>query len=107
MALSCAVPRQPATAFAALIVVALPVVALLGVVLESPFGAIPYFWAVGHLAHEEMARTTTTRLPVIPARARLPSDSEGRRAGVGGSPVDPDEPTGQLVLEQPAGPRRP
>ena len=47
---------------AALLVLALPVPALLGVILESPFGAIPYFWAVGHLArhlqdrrHEESA----------------------------------------------------
>ncbi len=38
------------TALAALLVLALPVTALLGVVLESPFGAIPYFWAVGQLA---------------------------------------------------------
>ncbi len=35
---------------AALLVLALPVPALLGVILESPFGAIPYFWAIGHLA---------------------------------------------------------
>lgn len=37
-------------ALAALLVLALPITALLGVVLESPFGAIPYFWAIGHLA---------------------------------------------------------
>ena len=36
--------------FASLLVLAIPVVALMGVVLESPFGAIPYFWAVGYLS---------------------------------------------------------
>jgi hypothetical protein len=41
---------DPATALAALLVLTLPVIALLGVVLESPFGAIPYFWALGQLA---------------------------------------------------------
>lgn len=34
---------------AGLLVVGIPVTALLGVVLESPFGAIPCFWAVGYL----------------------------------------------------------
>ena len=43
------------TALAALLVLALPVTALLGVVLESPFGAIPYFWAVGQLARAHLA----------------------------------------------------
>ena len=40
---------QPADTLAALIALTMPVVALFGVILESPFGAIPYFWAVGHL----------------------------------------------------------
>lgn len=35
---------------AALLVIAIPVTALVGVVLESPFGAIPYFWAIGYLS---------------------------------------------------------
>jgi hypothetical protein len=45
--------RNPGTTttFAALALLALPVTALLGVVLESPFGAIPYFWALGHVAY--------------------------------------------------------
>jgi O-antigen ligase len=34
---------------AALVVTGFPVAALYGVVLESPFGAIPYFWALGYL----------------------------------------------------------
>lgn len=38
------------TALAALLVLSLPLTAFLGVILESPFGALPYFWAVGHLA---------------------------------------------------------
>jgi hypothetical protein len=38
-----------ADVLAALVVIAIPVVAFLGVVMESPFGAIPYFWAVGQL----------------------------------------------------------
>ena len=36
--------------FAGLVAVTVPLVASLGVVLESPFGAIPYFWAVGYLS---------------------------------------------------------
>jgi O-antigen ligase len=44
-----ATASDPADVLAALTVIALPVVALFGVVLESPFGAIPYFWAVGQL----------------------------------------------------------
>lgn len=43
-------PGAPMTALAALVAISLPVIGLLGVVLESPFGAIPYFWALGQLA---------------------------------------------------------
>ena len=43
-------PADAVTVIAALILLTLPVTALLGVVLESPFGAIPYFWAIGQLA---------------------------------------------------------
>jgi O-antigen ligase len=35
---------------AMLLVTSIPVVAFVGVVLESPFGALPYFWALGHLS---------------------------------------------------------
>jgi O-antigen ligase len=35
---------------AMLLVAGIPVVAFVGVVLESPFGALPYFWAIGHLS---------------------------------------------------------
>jgi hypothetical protein len=44
------------TVFAGLIVLSLPVPALLGVILEAPFGALPYFWAIGHLAMAEWSR---------------------------------------------------
>jgi hypothetical protein len=39
--------EEPMSVLAALVIVAIPVVAMLGVVLESPFGALPYFWAIG------------------------------------------------------------
>lgn len=35
---------------AILVAATLPITATFGVLLESPFGAIPYFWAVGHLS---------------------------------------------------------
>jgi hypothetical protein len=35
---------------AMLLVAGVPVVAAVGVVFESPFGALPYFWAIGHLS---------------------------------------------------------
>ncbi|RKS80302.1 O-antigen ligase-like membrane protein [Motilibacter peucedani] len=41
--------RSPGLQLAAVSVLVVPVVALFGVILESPFGAVPYFWAVGTL----------------------------------------------------------
>jgi O-antigen ligase len=35
---------------AMLLVAAIPVIAFVGVVFESPFGALPFFWAIGHLS---------------------------------------------------------
>lgn len=35
--------------------VGLPIAAALGVILESPFGAVPYFWAIGHLVRCRIA----------------------------------------------------
>lgn len=35
---------------AMLLAASVPVVAAVGVVFESPFGALPYFWAIGHLS---------------------------------------------------------
>ena len=37
----------PIATLAALILLAMPLPSLLGVVMEAPFGALPYFWAVG------------------------------------------------------------
>lgn len=51
---------HPLGALCATVVVALPVAALLGVILESPFAAIPYFWCFGWLA---------MKAPVTPAIA--------------------------------------
>lgn len=82
-------PTGTVTTFAALVVLVVPVTALLGVVLESPFGAIPYFWAVGHLA-------------------RQVADPPG--AGGGGSVTSPRrEPrtTGGSARSRPATPPRP
>ncbi len=62
---------EPADVLAALIAVTIPVVAMFGVVLESPFGAIPYFWAVGQLCGT--ARRT--------ARERDPDAVSGISAG--------------------------
>lgn len=44
---------------AALLVVALPVAAAVGVVLESPFGAVPYFWGYGILLSRAVTRPRT------------------------------------------------
>lgn len=52
-----------ATVLAALLVVSIPVVSLLGVVLESPFGAIPYFWAIGQLAAASAGTAWARSLP--------------------------------------------
>ena len=50
---------DPASVLAALLAISLPIVSLLGVVLESPFGAIPYFWALGQLAAHALAFPST------------------------------------------------
>ena len=50
--------------FAALLVIAIPTTALLGVVLESPFGAIPYFWAVGYLGARMVEEGLWRRVPM-------------------------------------------
>ena len=42
--------RDTVDVLAALVLIALPVPAMLGVILESPFGALPYFWALGQLS---------------------------------------------------------
>ncbi len=59
--------------FAGLLVVALPITALLGVVFESPFGAIPYFWAVGYLGARMAEEGLWRRQPVPTRRAEAPT----------------------------------
>lgn len=39
-----------ADVLAALVLLTLPVPAMVGVILESPFGALPYFWALGQVS---------------------------------------------------------
>lgn len=51
---------EPMVVLAALLAISIPVVALLGVVLESPFGAIPYFWALGQLALAQQSQAGST-----------------------------------------------
>jgi O-antigen ligase len=48
---------------AGLLLVSLPIAALTGVVLESPFGAIPYFWALGHLGSRVEWHRRSENLP--------------------------------------------
>jgi hypothetical protein len=78
-------PSGSVTTFAGLIVLVLPVTALLGVVLEAPFGAIPYFWAVGHLARQawlppsDGSRVSGTRSPGTSDRAARSRPAAGPR----------------------------
>jgi O-antigen ligase len=48
--------RDELELFTALTVTVLLLTALVGVVLESPFGAVPFFWAVGILAADSQRR---------------------------------------------------
>lgn len=59
--------RRPSTvtALACMVLVALPVTAMLGVILESPFGALPYFWAIG-----QVTRSAWRVAPVMPMQDR-------------------------------------
>ena len=63
-------PVGAVTTLASLLVITVPVTALLGVVLESPFGAIPYFWAVGHISRVawETRRSALPTAPTVAAR---------------------------------------
>lgn len=69
-------PLRETTALAAMVAVVFPVLALFGVVLESPFGAVPYFWAVGVLA----AEASTSRNRDAPAEEGLPARRSWRPA---------------------------
>jgi hypothetical protein len=43
-------PMNDLDIFASLLLLGIPAAAVVGVVMESPFGAIPYFWALGYMA---------------------------------------------------------
>jgi hypothetical protein len=60
--------RDSAGAVYAMLLVALPVAAFFGVILESPFAAIPYFWSFGWLASQATAQQPWR--PARPARRR-------------------------------------
>jgi O-antigen ligase len=64
---------DPADLLAALIVLTIPLTAMLGVVLESPFGAIPYFWAVGQLC---ATAKTSSRVPTDAVELRASTGAE-------------------------------
>jgi hypothetical protein len=50
--------------FAGLLVIAIPIPAMLGVVLEGPYAAIPYFWAVGYLGARMVEERIWRSLPL-------------------------------------------
>jgi hypothetical protein len=81
-------------------VVALPVAATFGVILESPFGAIPYFWALGHLSVRNIQLGAVT-----PLGARLRASPQPPPALTGPLP-QPPSPAPQLtgLLPQPPPP---
>lgn len=54
-------PPDELTSLCVLLVVSLLIVALLGVILESPFGAAPFFWAAGILLAGERSRRARLR----------------------------------------------
>ncbi|MGX1669812.1 O-antigen ligase family protein [Streptomyces sp. NPDC055400] len=54
-------PPDELTALCVLLVISLLIVALLGVILEAPFGAAPFFWAAGILLGGERSRRARLR----------------------------------------------
>jgi hypothetical protein len=54
-------PPDELTSLCVLLVISLLVVALLGVILESPFGATPFFWAAGILLAGDRSRRARRR----------------------------------------------
>jgi hypothetical protein len=54
-------PPDDLTSLCVLLVGSLLIVAMLGVILESPFGAIPFFWAAGILVAGERSRRARLR----------------------------------------------
>ncbi|WP_329124957.1 O-antigen ligase family protein [Streptomyces sp. NBC_01353] len=54
-------PPDELTSVCVLLVISLLIVALLGVILESPFGAAPFFWAAGILLAGDRSRRSQLR----------------------------------------------
>ncbi|MFD7322527.1 O-antigen ligase family protein [Streptomyces sp. NPDC059875] len=54
-------PPDELTSLCVLLVISLLIVALLGVILESPFGAAPFFWAAGILLAGDRSRRSLLR----------------------------------------------
>lgn len=63
-----AIAREPTAFICAVLLVAIVPVASLGVVLEAPFGAVPFFWALG------VVYTFRTPSPVGPPGTAIVSD---------------------------------
>jgi hypothetical protein len=74
----------PVTTLAALVAIAVPITALLGVVLESPFGALPYFWSLGQLAAAQMKKS---RAPLLRETSAEPADPRGEFVATDTSPA--------------------
>jgi O-antigen ligase len=97
------------TSMCVLMVMSLFAIAMLGVVLESPFGAVPFFWAGGVLlARRHRRRSSAGAAHVGPSlRCRRPRlkgarpESAGTPALVAGSaPVLSREPTARAVQQR-------
>lgn len=97
------------TSMCVFVVMSLFVIAMLGVVLESPFGAVPFFWAGGVLlARRQRRRSSAGAAHVGPSlRGRSPRlrgarpESAGPLALVAGSaPVLSSEPTVRAVRQR-------
>lgn len=69
--------RDELEVFASLVVVTFLLVASVGVLLESPFGAVPFFWSVGILAADQKRRRRDRSLADEPP---LAEEAEARDA---------------------------
>jgi hypothetical protein len=57
-------PMSDVDLLAALLAIGMPLIAAVGVVMESPFGAIPFFWALGQLgSHLSLTGSSRRRAP--------------------------------------------
>lgn len=63
------VPSEPLLYISALIVSAIVVVATFGVVLEAPFGAVPFFWCAGLLYTLRRVRSNSPAIQAVSIRS--------------------------------------